>query len=247
MSGIMLYIPGGTGATAADLSRLGAGDLLDPSVSILPFPCERGPDGKSGQLIIFDRADIHTPHRFHAESQTWIPAAKSGDLEARRYWVGFDTAKRPGPAELQRVDLFDGMPVLLADGKQWIIPVADYLPQRLTRDTDTGAEVRVPSPQHEDFVREANRIYEHMMSSGFAAVLEKDLTAQIPGGLTFAGKSLAKNYRVNADVVDVLGLVNDQEALEIAMVAVGIKPFLDMAQKKSAVGGESYNPQPNSN
>jgi hypothetical protein len=231
MPGIIVYLPQASGADRKELVDRGLGSLLDSSVDVIPTEVRTGPDGGYGKLVTFTD---DTPREYNAETQTWLEAPKDGQLERGRYWVGYANTARPSAGDLQRATLYDGEPVRLKDGNSWIVPIADFLPKRLTRDTATGEEVEVPADEHREFVNEANAILDLLMSSGFLQMVERELVIRIPRGLSFAGKALAKNYRVNSDVIDLLKLVDGFEAVDIARAACGhMRLERVLAQKKS--------------
>ncbi len=124
----------------------------------------------------------------------------------------------------------------LKDGRQWVVPIADYLPKRLTIDLKTGAEVRAVAERHREFCHWADSLFERFMSDGFSAQLEKNPVIEIPQGLTFTAIALAKNYRVNRDVIDLLQLIEEYEAFEVASVSCGLSGLVRaLAQKKNRV------------
>jgi hypothetical protein len=239
MAGIMVYIPGG--GTKTDFPRLGLASLFDPGVAVLPFDEATGPDGGSGSFVVFDNPTFpsNTPRAYEAATQTWRPAARDGELPADRYFVGYVTANRPCPEELQRQFLFDGEPVPLDDKQQWILPVADFLPQRVERDRGTGSEKLVPKDEHAEFVELANATYELFLSEGFSVMLGQNRVV-IPDAYRLATLAIQKNYRVNSDVIDLLGLFDQLTLVEVALAVTGIKlTARALEQKKSAQVADS--------
>lgn len=236
MAGLMVYIPGGGGRH--DFERLGLEALLDRRVAVLPVECNRGPDGGAGSLVGFDSPEFprDTPTIYDDKSQEWLAAATDGELACGRYWVGYVKGRKPRPEELQRRTIYDGEPVELGDHGVWVVPVADYLPRRMSRDRATGKEISVPKDEHAEFVRLANETFQHFLSDGFAVMLAQNRVV-IPNARRLADMALAKNYRVNADVIDLLGILEDLSMIEIAKAATGLTlagRVLD--QKKSAEG-----------
>ncbi|MGD9632195.1 MAG: hypothetical protein AB7G28_20650 [Pirellulales bacterium] len=234
MAGIMVYIPGG--GSRKDFERLGLESLIERGMQAIAFDIAKGPDGGSGSLIGFDSPEHprDTPTNYDESTQEWRPAAASGSLINSRYWVGYVRNQKPRPEELQRSQLQDGIPVELDDGGLWVIPIADYLPQRLSRDVATGEEISIPKVEHQEFVELANFAFEHFMSDGFAVMLQKRRVT-IPNGRRLADLALEKNYRVNGDVADLLQLLDNPSLLEIALVATGLSTAgRIIAQKKSA-------------
>lgn len=233
MAGLMIFLPNYEGEDAKELAARGASELLEPGITPIFTPVRNGPSGAPGKLVTFYPG--HTPREYDAAAQTWMEAPPAKGLERGRYWLGYVTNEPPTPEELQRPTLIDGEPVVLADDKVWVIPVADFCPKRLTFDPTTGTEVSVPEVRHQHFVNLANEIFKLFVSDGFAAAVARDRAVRIPGGLMFAGVALSKNYRLNSVAVDLLQLVGEYQAFDVARVATGMATMERiLAQKKSS-------------
>lgn len=251
MAGILVYLPGFAGADVQpEFERLGLTELLDRSVTAIATPlAASGPDGGSGKLVTFDAIGLpDTPRYVDLNTQEWRAAPPDPDheLPAGRYWLGYVKAAKPTPVELQRSELCDGDPVVLRDGNRWVIPIEDYLPRRLTIDPTTGHEVRAVPERHREFANWTNALFELFLSDGFTKVMEKEVVITIPRGLSYAALALAKNYRVNLAVVDLLELIEDYEAFEIAKVATGIGPAMRACAEKKSMELPSRSPAGNS-
>lgn len=237
MAGILVYIPQGSTADKPQeqLVRVGLGPLLDRSVDPLLTEIRTGPDGGAGVLVTFDGIGLPpTPREFNASTQTWGEAPPAGELPKGRFWLGYVNGAKPTAGELQRAELFDGEPVILRDGNGWLIPISELLPKLLQLDPNSGVEVRTVDDCHREFAEFANAIFELFMSDGFRQLVEKERRISIPRGMTFAAMALAKNYRVTVEVIDLLKLVGEMEAFEIARVATGMSAIERiLAQKKS--------------
>lgn len=230
---LMIFVPGATGVDEAELKRIGCADLLEPGFTPLRTPCAKGPGGKAGVLVTFEPGNA--PRSYEADSQTWLEAPPDGDLPKGRYWVGYANDRKPSPEDLQRRELIDGGPVILADNKIWIVPCCEYAPKRLTRDPDTGNEKRVVTDAHKHWVDWTNALYQTFVSEDFHQLVEKDRIVRIPNGLAYAALCLSKNYRVNMDVIDLLGLVGEYQAFDIARTATGLALIEQLLlQKKSS-------------
>lgn len=239
MAGLLVYLPGSTGNNGAEeLKRVGLSDLLDPSVSPIPTPIlTGGPDGGGGRLITFDAIGLPgTPNNVDMATQVWREAPPDGDLPKGRYWLGFVEGQRPTPEELQRAKLADGDALTLCDGRQWVVPIAELLPKRLTIDPNTGNEVREVAEKHRAFSNWANTLYEYFLSDGFAAMLDKDLVVTIPDGLAGVAMALSKNYRITRDAIDLLELIGEYEVFEVAKIATGMSATLRAIDQKKIVG-----------
>lgn len=221
-----IYIPGRHRNDATILREVGAGWALDPSVTAMFLDVEIGPDGGAGKLVYFESRRRMTPYKvasFQPATQRWLPAAKDGDQTEGRYWVGLPIDHRPAPDDLQRETVIDGLPVKLCDDQHWVIPIVDYFPQRLTLNRATGQQEKLPFAGHIPFVQRTNDLFRHLISDQFHDQVEKELRVQIPDGLIYAADALAVNYRANRDLVDMLELIGEFEAVKVAAVATGLE------------------------
>lgn len=235
MAGLIAYLPKCPSVSREALRERGLGDLLDSSVDPVPVATTKGPDGGAGMLVTFCGAIPLPPPAYDAVTQEWLEAPADGEQQRGRYWLGYVKTAKPTAHDLQRGTLIDGEPVLLADGQQWIVPCCEYAPKRLTRDTETGRETKVVASDHKLWVDWSNALFQTFVSNSFQVLVEKDRVVQIPNGLGYAALCLTKNYRVNMDAIDLLQLVGEYEAFEIARVATGMSIVERIAgQKKTA-------------
>jgi hypothetical protein len=135
---------------------------------------------------------------------------------------------------LEREQLIDGPPVILCDDKSWVVPVCIYFPKRLTLNRTTGEEERKAAPEHAEFIDRCNELFMWFLGDEFQEKVAEEKIVVIPKGLTFAADALSKNYRVNRDLVDMLGLIDDNTAFAVARVATGLSLVDEIdAQKKT--------------
>lgn len=239
---LAIYVPQEHPLTPERLQELGCGKLFghDAAPMFVGEPVE-GPDSSLGRIAWIGRQvmggmEEQPIQTYQPELQAWHEAARDGDLEPGRYWLGFWKDNPPGPVYLQRGDeseVIDGNWVQLHDGDLWLIPVAEFAPHRLTVDKQTGNECEQPAKEHREFVAAANELYAWFLGKGFQEVVSKEFRVVVPNGLSFAAMALAKNYRVNRDLVDALGLIAEHEAFAVANVACGLAAVADFAQKKT--------------
>lgn len=235
----MVYIPGG--GTRKDFPQLGLESLIERHIAALPFEVAQGPDGGSGSLVFLydERFPSNTPRQYDPATQKWEPAAADGDLKPGRYWLGCVEADRPKPEELQRDQLFDGEPVTLDDNRVWVIPVADFMPERIVRDRLTGEEKSVPKDEHLEYTKLCNAAYELFMSDGFQVMIDSR-RFRVPAGHRLATLGLMKNYRLNADAIDLLGLLDNAAIVMVAIAASGLNLAARVVeQKKNQAVGSS--------
>ena len=221
-----IYLPGRHRNDDSILSEVGAGWALDPSVTAMFLDVDTGPDGGAGKLVWFDsrrRASTPKVTAFHPGTQTWVPAAKSGELAEGRYWIGITAGAAVLPECFEREQVIDGKPVRLLDGNHWTVPIVSYLPKRLTLNRSTGEQLTRNFDVHLPFVERTNEMFQHLISDEFQQRVQDELRVVIPDGLVYASMALGMNYRVNHDLVDALGLIGELEAVRTAAVATGLE------------------------
>ena len=236
--GIMCFLPGYAGDDEQELTCRGLGDLLDPAVRPIFTPIDDGPGGQAGALVHFAP---FPPTPYDDATQKWQAAPPCGELAKGRYWLGFTNAQKPTPEMLQRRDLIEGEPVVLSDDKVWIIPCCEYAPKRHTLDRDSGAEIQVVKDNHREWVEISNELFQVIIAQGYGTVSDESYTIEIPDAIRYAALTLAKNYRVNADVVDLLELVDDHTISELVLAATGITHLAKLIRQKKST--ESFCPQ----
>lgn len=231
-----LYLPGPGPATEAALRQVGADWALDSSVTPMFVGIDEGPDGVCGRLVYFEQRGRFSSKHLAAvdlQAQRWEPAAPEGDLPAARYWIGVWKDGAANPEDLQRANMVDGVPVELRGGQQWVIPIVDYLPQSVKLNRQTGEEELRPLPEHLSFVEKTNALFRYLIGDEFQERVAETFKVLIPKGLSYAAEALAMNYRVNRDLVDMLDLIGEYEAAEIATITTGLKLAETVDQKKS--------------
>ncbi len=128
-----------------------------------------------------------------------------------------------------RRDNLGGLPVKLDDEQEWTIPVAKWLPRKYVIDELTGEPRLAVKPQYEEFYEQAERNYRVLMQR----VPGEDIT--VAGGWAFAERALSYNYRINADVMDWLGLVGEVSMLWLIGATFELTAMNEIdAQKKTA-------------
>jgi hypothetical protein len=133
MNGFVYFLPGCSTAGGDVLAGMGLADVLDG-----PRSCGHvadGPGGEAGMMVRLAGVEI-TPTR-------WIPAT-----ETRPYRIGYDPDHPPGPEDLMRRNVLRGPALTLADGRDWVCPVArlftgeNLLPKTYVLDEDGNEAVR---------------------------------------------------------------------------------------------------------
>jgi hypothetical protein len=225
---MFVYIPAGNhfADLRAVLRSVGLEALHDDGLSLEKSEVlANGPDGGAGFVIGWGAVGRLTAYR--PDRQEWHRCAPCGELPGGRAWIGWDTSERPTPAILARSKQLPGEGVLLADGHEWLIPIATQLPRIMGLDPETGRVSSVVAPQYKPFLQDAwNTLASFMEKSG-------EVTIDHETGFAAAVRVLAMNYRVCRDLVAVLGIVADSHLWTIPATACEAAAMVDLLQKKS--------------
>lgn len=211
--------------------------------------CEvnKGPSGDAGLVIAPLRAADDEPPEllgYHPEQQTWSDAFGDGAL-----WVGMANDAPPIASDLRRrTPLYVGYEMTLADGSKWQVPVLrsperpTSLHQRLKFSRD-GQVLHVVAARYLDLWEQAGEVATALFHTG-AATLQQVAA--------FCVTALGLNYRYGAAEQNTLGLVEAEQAVEIAESAldwplVAKLQQLDDPQKKTEATAGSPATLPGSN
>ncbi len=217
MAGYFIYLPGRNQQSPDHLSAVGLAELQTddkPSQHQIGI----GPDGGSGTLLWWERPDRidRVPIRkcYDAETQTWHKRRRGA------VWYGWEIDNPPGPLCVERRTPLPGFPVVLGDGYEWIVPSVQQLPAVLGIDDD-GKLTREVVAAYQGYYRqawEALNWFDAAYSSG--DVLFDD-------AFRFAVQALSINYRVNADLCTLLGLLRTDNVLNVVAAAVEREALLN--------------------
>ncbi len=194
-----------------------------------------GPGEQTGVVCAADSDQVG----YFPQSQVWhrLPAIAA----APAVWVGWVSAAPPTPQSLLRKDAIDGHAVTLADGQEWIVPIA----QRWTGSgfsRAVGARMKLDAegrwvegdvlPRCAGLWRVANRWQDlrEQSSDGEAASLT------IAEAADMCAEILAVNYRISRAEVGCLQLLDDREAYTAILDAtIDLRTFLEFLrlQKKT--------------
>lgn len=254
-----LYFPGTIGISNEPLVRCGLADLARDQ-SPAWFELDRGPDGKRGAACTWVRGNADDPPLALLPSQAWTPCRpvcqETGDrrqgteVEIPRgaYWVGIDRERPPRPAELERREFYCGHPVALGDGKAWMIPTARRLPHTHGLGEDGSYSRRIHErfanfwARSEEYGRELLTVLRQalLLAERPNARPTDTLTADFDMAQTFAFavEALAINYRVNAEIVTRLGLLDDAGLLDVVKAVVDLPTLIGVEREKKNAGSK---------
>lgn len=160
--------------------------------------CATGPCGNAGQLA---KPGAKAAERLeYLDTQTWVNCGGG-------FWLGWEGAA-PGPEDLARKEKVGGHTVRLADGRDWMVPLARVFPEgtllpRVYTFGPNGEEVQDVMPRYVGLSRKAEALFERY-SSGEGWEFSED------EGFALAAEALGVNYRITAYEARALGLFTTQ-------------------------------------
>lgn len=217
----MIYVPQAAlpankgGDAKAVLAHVGLADICDGSPVLSPV-VDHGPDDGPGVLICWGGAGF-----VKLAQQTWKKCP------GHAFYVGTGSDGKVDPMALAREQSYKGYNCKLADGQQWIVPVARQFPRRYEMQED-GMAAAVLAGDFAEF-----------FDFAFDVVLEKWLAEEVDPSHTdvckFCARALAFNYRLTYEIAMALGLF-DELAYKAVAHAVCDVPALEAMwnQKKTA-------------
>jgi len=256
MSGLLIFIPKQTGEPAkSQLAALGL-DALLPSGGFGWAPMS-GPADITG--IAIAPTPAHSEGRaarigFSPDHQAWSEA------DGGKYWLGFWSAadRRPRPADLERREQVDGHLVALADGADWLVPLArsKWLDGSEIQPTGIPKTLRIGKdgewleeivPRFAAFCENVDRLWTvFQIDNHLIELTEDDVPPAVSGSekSDLAVEALSINYALNKWAVSALGLLTNQnrEAILGALydqpnIERMIRAILDERKKKPSTGG----------
>jgi len=248
MAGILVYIPDqSTDPPPERLRELGLDWITAHS-----FLATAGPDNTRGAFLAphaADRKGRVARCSYDPERQRWTKVQLGTGDEAARpqsIFLGYWLADRPQPMDLARRELVDGHPVKLADGNEWLVPVArrwgnhlSPLPQRLAIGPN-GQWVSEVLPQYQQLARDAQAYFELIFSAGPDRPYDQ--------WLDVVCAALAVNYQLDRYVVSALGLLTTSvvhPVLEALVDTASLVAELEARKKKEGeAGGEASSATP---
>lgn len=187
------------------LSAVGLADHVDGADSIH----STGPEG-AGQLFAWRKNSLQPMH-YNAAEQTWVPAAKHGELPESRYWVGVINNSPPSEEDLRRPGVLHGDFVELNDGKPWMVPAPFFLPHDLMLQAD-GTLKSEPKKRYQDVSFDAAQ-WRFRLSGGPQKV-------ELVEMFRFVLKCLNLNYRLPAELASHLRLLDESNIKAVVKAAL---------------------------
>ncbi len=211
MAGLLYFLPKAN-AGQADFDQAGI-TVADRGHGASPSGVTVGPSG-SGTLFA-----PHTPKgrpdtkcRYLPDEQTWT------ECNNGKFWIGFYTDDRPKPEDLATDEQFNGYPITLEDGNDWVIPIArsfsggTTLPEALILGLD-GKTIRRPLDRFAEIEKQAQLVIADIMRQLPDACVPTGWdVAEVPltdeQNREIAQDALGLNYRIGPWEINALLLLN---------------------------------------
>lgn len=251
MAALLYFIPRGWQMPAEELAKTG---FAFADLAGLPGgQCANGPDGGPGVVVALEAGALNDAPiaAYRPDKQTWVgvnaetPKRQNAEMEKPkpgppRYWIGWETARPPTPADLQHRALRDGHDVRLADGHLWRVPVvrqplahfgdaAPGWPARLSLNGDDRRLARRVDPAYLDAWAMTQRLWNVYIGAATDAEVCDEVTL-----FRVAAAALGLNYRVSADEVDALGLFTNENLAEVVHAMLDVPRLLRIQAELAA-------------
>lgn len=247
MAGFLYYIEGAEPRVKiADLRRFGLGYAFDNDGDFTASPISRGPRDSGAGIIVADMSRLgERTLGFYEDQQTWRIIPRAGD---QKLMVGHYKDDPPRPEDIARRSQLPGHLVVLADGHNWLIPIArafsdqdgqprfvQNLPERVGVD-DNGEWTRDGvKPRFAPLWELATQWWDQVV----AVLQDTDLpdAGTVKISFEFAGRNdaallaLSTNYLIGKTETGMLELFDDQCAGLILSALIDM-PSINMFLKK---------------
>lgn len=204
-----IFLPGQAAPDPQSLVDVGLEDHVE-NAAFLQVP--DGPTGAGGSIVAWLKPGA-MEHCYRPEDQEWIAAVPCNGLPAERYWVGFWEGRPPTPDDLSRPFQYRGRACRLGDGKQWLIPREDTLPNHLIRNDGDGSYVYMRQQRFHEFGISVDLWRARLLEEG------ENIRITHAEAAEFVESALRLNYRLATEAVSRL-LLFDSETIFDPMMAV---------------------------
>lgn len=248
--GFLYFIPDTkpSSITSATLRDIGLDHLA--SVGFVIGEVLRGPNGRSGSILIRKRVTSQVMLKYNGDSQAWKKSP------GHDWHIGWSSDGMPGPDDLQRDNVFPGQAIKLGDGRYWQIPLvrglADdddgligfcALPTKRSLDEDgkwtcgdpVGVYAELYTLALEYWSNIFNAIREMLVPEN--ATDGQAMTTSFETETTLAAKAIAANYAVGDVEIDVLGLLDDATTRDVLNATVDWPKAMEWIAKKKVLSG----------
>lgn len=231
MSGLVYYLPGKSAVKREDALAAGLGYAMERK--LVSAGMSSGPDGAGGAACMFADGNLAALAGAATRRGTWqqVPGSPA--------WVGFDPDERPAPPDLARAEQLDGHLTRLADGAEWLVPVARMfdgepaLPRSIGWDGSSWAPGDV-LPQHQSLWRQACRVYD-LLAEGEGAAGRMIFSEECD----LAARALSCNYRLGPAEISLLGLFATGTQMAVLGALIDLPAIVELQKKTAATRGSA--------
>ncbi len=242
------FFPNKRSIKLEQLLEAGLGYVFEPETSartktpFTPISVTNGPDGQHG--LIVSLSDEHIG--YYKDKQVWKQEFGAD------YWVGMwtDPAKRPTPESLARENQIKGQWLRLADGHDWLFPMATYwehdnqgditpvrtLPGRMIRNEFGRWTIGSVTERYRKLWNYACEFWGSYVSG---AVDDTDIDDAVV-------ECFKTNYRVNAAEIELLEVYEPHLREQAMWVLLDLDNYSTLIKKKltTLATGDLYDGQP---
>ena len=199
MPNFAYYVPNRRSLTRTDLDAIGIGQMFDGEISHNPL-VGAGPDGGIGEIVSAD-----------AQSAMYQPGLQRWE-NCGAFWLGWEPAHPPGPADLIRRSVVPGVDLKLGDGREWMCPEWRTIPVTF-RCFDESKEIEsVTTGKYRYLLPIVEKVAAAF--DGDNGITDKELVLA-------AIAALNVNYRVRLQEVSALDLLSSDVVTTILLVLRG--------------------------
>jgi len=239
MRGFLYFVPNKSGGESAKavITEAGGAGILYPGIAANHTGA--GPGGPGGMML-----SPKGPTAFDPNVQQWqrVPGGA--------YWIGIDTQNMPGPDDLIRQHPLPGHRVELADGHEWVIPMARRAIQTngeiswaaalptVRRFGDDGTWVAGDIVnRYKPLWNEALRI-DAMLAASAAGGDDAFANLDFDAETNIAALAIAANYRVGPVEISLLGLISSAVIIPVVNALLDMPSLAELVSKKVTASGE---------
>lgn len=241
MAGFLYFRAGDTRPITRDLiAKYGLGYAFTGGLTNRPTS-STSPSGTPGLVFADASRQEGQDVGYHPDRQTW---RKLPPVEGRpELWVGYWNDAKPGPVDAARPKQLRGVPVTLADGHDWEIPIVrsfdgaeqgwkSELPSAWVCDESGGLlPGTMPKAAYAHLWDLTTPIADAMLSIAAGEADEMPEAAAVGRAVVAL---LATNYTLSAAEIELLEIISTDEAHGVVLVATRYDTLLNwMAQKKT--------------
>jgi len=251
MAHYLIFVPGAAGVSTECLKHVGLAELLrDDEPGPDAIECDRGPGGKSGLLMTWRTGDPAVDPRLMMHDRLeWKPAVRIdhpelGELKAKRYWIGIDLDNPIKPSDLARKNQVRGLNITLGDGMTYAVPTISRFPNSYQL-ADGGEIKRVVKEQYAEFYRLGMSVAADVLDEFEKVETIRDRVPDIDDysievtavdGLRLIAAAIALNYRLNWELVYLLGLLDESTA------AMALMAFCELQEIRETIDAKKKLP-----